>query len=96
MASKLANRYVLRAAGERGAPSVTRAELNVALEVADDTGVHPLLTGAAAIPGVSVSQQPPESSRVVRPAGNGPHPAILFVSGCSGFTRKRQRPRERK
>ena len=45
-----------------------------------------LLTGAAAIPGVSVSQQPPESYRVVRPAGNGPHPAILFVSGCSGFT----------
>jgi hypothetical protein len=45
-----------------------------------------LLTGAAAIPGVSVSQQPPESYRVVRPAGNGPHPVILFVSGCSGFT----------
>ena len=45
-----------------------------------------LMTGAAAIPGVSVSQQPPESYRVVLPEGSGPHPALLFVSGCSGFT----------
>jgi dienelactone hydrolase len=32
------------------------------------------------------SQERPESLyRVLRPEGEGPHPAVLFVSGCSGF-----------
>ena len=47
-----------------------------------------LLTGVAGEPRSSSSQQqPPEPQyRVVRPEGDGPHPALLFVSGCSGFT----------
>jgi dienelactone hydrolase len=46
-----------------------------------------LLAGVAGEPRPSSSQQPAEPRyRVVRPAGQGPHPALLFVSGCSGFT----------
>ena len=46
-----------------------------------------LLAGVAGEPRPSASQQPAEPQyRVVRPEGQGPHPALLFVSGCSGFT----------
>jgi dienelactone hydrolase len=45
-----------------------------------------ILTGAAGGARPSSSQQPPGPYRVVRPGGQGPHPALLFVSGCSGFT----------
>jgi dienelactone hydrolase len=43
-----------------------------------------LLAGLAGEPSRGEPQESPY--RVVRPEGNGPHPAILFVSGCSGFT----------
>lgn len=46
-----------------------------------------LLAGVAGEPRPSASQQPAEPQyRIVRPEGQGPHPALLFVSGCSGFT----------
>ena len=46
-----------------------------------------LLAGVAGEPRPSASQQAAEPQyRIVRPAGQGPHPALLFVSGCSGFT----------
>jgi dienelactone hydrolase len=46
-----------------------------------------LMAGVAGEPRPSSSQQPAEPQyRVVRPEGEGPHPALLFVSGCSGFT----------
>ena len=34
----------------------------------------------------SFAQLPDHGYRVFRPDGAGPHPAIAFVSGCSGFT----------
>lgn len=46
-----------------------------------------LLAGGAGEPRPTSSQQPAAPRyRVVRPEGQGPHPALLFVSGCSGFT----------
>jgi dienelactone hydrolase len=45
-----------------------------------------LLTGTAGDPRLSSSQGRAESPyRIVEPPGAGPHPALLFVSGCSGF-----------
>jgi dienelactone hydrolase len=45
-----------------------------------------LLTGAGGGTRPSSSQQQPEPQYcIVRPEGQGPHPALLFVSGCSGF-----------
>jgi dienelactone hydrolase len=45
-----------------------------------------LLLGAVAEPRLASGQdQPAPPYRIVRPQGNGPHPALLFVSGCSGF-----------
>ena len=40
-----------------------------------------LLAGAAGAPRLGSSQEGPY--RIVRPAGQDPHPALLFVSGCS-------------
>jgi len=46
-----------------------------------------VLAGVAGAPGPTSGQLPAEPQyRVVRPEGQGPHPALLFVSGCSGFT----------
>lgn len=45
-----------------------------------------LLSGALASPRSGSGQTPPAAPyRVVLPPGPGPHPALLFVSGCSGF-----------
>lgn len=47
------------------------------------------LTTACAAPGTSApgirTQAPEPSYRIFRPEGSGPHPAVAFVSGCSGF-----------
>ena len=44
------------------------------------------LASVAGEPRLASSQQTAESPyRIVRPGGQGPHPALLFVSGCSGF-----------
>ena len=43
-----------------------------------------LLAGAAGEPRLVSSQAGPDPYRMVRPPGDGPHPALLFVSGCSG------------
>ena len=49
--------------------------------------VTALLAGAAGEPRSSSAQTAAASPyRVVLPEGSGPHPALLFVSGCSGFT----------
>ena len=34
---------------------------------------------------MSLAQTPDSGYRVFRPDGAGPHPAVAFVSGCSGF-----------
>jgi dienelactone hydrolase len=45
-----------------------------------------LLAGAVGEPRLGRGQERKDSPyRVVRPRGDGPHPALLFVSGCSGF-----------
>jgi dienelactone hydrolase len=45
-----------------------------------------LLASIAGEPSPASSQQAAEPPyRIVRPGGQGPHPALLFVSGCSGF-----------
>ena len=45
-----------------------------------------LLAGAVGQPRPSQAQERQDSPyRIVRPPGDGPHPALLFVSGCSGF-----------
>lgn len=45
-----------------------------------------LLTGTAGEPRPSSAEGPAPPYQLVRPEGDGPHPALLFVSGCSGFT----------
>jgi len=46
-----------------------------------------LLAGTLGAPPPGWSQTDPAAPyRVVMPQGPGPHPALLFVSGCSGFT----------
>jgi len=45
-----------------------------------------LLAGAVGEPRLGRGQERQDSPyRVVRPRGDAPHPALLFVSGCSGF-----------
>jgi len=46
-----------------------------------------LLMGDIGGPRATSSQESTGGSpyRIVRPQGDGPHPAVLFVSGCSGF-----------
>jgi dienelactone hydrolase len=44
-----------------------------------------LLAAAGAGPRLASGQPGRDPYRIVRPPGDGPHPAVLFVSGCSGF-----------
>ena len=57
------------------------------LAVRTTTILTTLLLGAVGEPRLSAGQdQPGLPYRIVRPRGDGPHPAVLFVSGCSGFS----------
>ena len=48
--------------------------------------VAAIATGAVHAPSPLFGQSTPTPPyRMVRPQGPGPHPALLFVSGCSGF-----------